>query len=87
MFDKDAHKAKIKGLVILLVGFLQAFMGFLATLNIKYDWLTDASISAFGILVTAGALLVAGLVAVWKNTFTGKKGQTQYKELRKKGLK
>lgn len=85
--DKDVKKDKKKGIVILLVGFLQAVMGFLATLNIQFEWLTEASISAFGTMVGAGAMLVAGIYAVWKNTFTGKKAQKQNEELHKKGLK
>ena len=85
--QQEVKKEKVKGIVILIVGFLQALMGFLATLNIEYQWLTEASISAFGLLVTAAILLVAGLYAVWKNTFTGKKAQEQNEELHRKGLK
>lgn len=81
MYNKEVKDDKIKGTVILIVGFLQALMGFLATLNVKFEWLSDASISAFGILLTAGIMLAAGLYAVWKNTFTGKKAQEQNKEL------
>lgn len=81
MHKKEVKDDKIKGTVILIVGFLQALMGFLATLNVKFEWLTDASVSAFGILITAGIMLIVGVYAVWKNTFTGKKAQEQNKEL------
>ena len=87
MYEKDVKNDKVKGIVILIVGFLQAAMGFLATLNIEFQWLTDASISAFGVLTSATIFLGIGIYAVWKNTFTGKKAQRQNEELHKKGLK
>lgn len=87
MNNKEIKNDKVKGIVILIVGFLQAVMGFLATLNIEFQWLTDASISAFGAVIAAGIMLVIGFYAVWKNTFTGKKAQRQNEELHKRGLK
>ncbi|WP_068672269.1 phage holin [Oceanobacillus sp. Castelsardo] len=87
MYERDVKNDKIKGIVILLVGFLQAVMGFLATLNIEFQWLTDASISAFGVMISAAIMLIVGIYTVWKNTFTGKKAQRQNEELHKKGLK
>ncbi|MFD2208548.1 phage holin [Virgibacillus halophilus] len=87
MYEKQVKNDKVKGIVILVVGFLQALMGFLATLNIRFEWLSNESINAFGVLLTAFIMLVAGVYAVWKNTFTGKKAQRQNEELHKKGLK
>ncbi|MDM8098650.1 phage holin [Oceanobacillus oncorhynchi] len=87
MHDKEIKNDKVKGIVILIVGFLQAVMGFLAALNIEFQWLTDASINAFGLMIAAGVMLGVGLYAVWKNTFTGKKAQIQNEELHKRNLK
>ena len=84
---KEVKNDKIKGIVILIVGFLQAGMGFLATLNIEFEWLTDASISAFGVFIAATLMLIVGLYAVWKNTFTSPRAQRQNEELHRKGLK
>lgn len=62
-------KNKIKDLSILLVGFLPATMGFLATLNIKFEWLTTESIDAFGAFFVAAGMLVLGFYATLKNTY------------------
>lgn len=62
-------------------------MGFLATLNIEFKWLTEGSIHAFGVLVMATFMLIAGIYAVWKNTFTSSKAQKQNEALYKMNLK
>lgn len=80
-------KENIKEVATLVGGFLTAVMGFLATLNIKYAWLTEASISAFVTVIIAGGMLVVGIYTVWKNTYVSKKGKEQKKELQRKGLK
>lgn len=77
----------IKGLVILIVGFLQALLAFLSVLNIEFEWLTNASINAFGVLITAFILLIVGIIATWKNTFITKKGKIQNQELHRRNLK
>lgn len=84
---KEVKQDKIKGLAILIMGFLTTLMGFLATLNIHFHWLTDASISAFGALFVAAVMLGGSLYAIWKNTFVSKKAQKQNKELHKRKLK
>jgi divalent metal cation (Fe/Co/Zn/Cd) transporter len=75
-------KNKWKDLSILAVGFLTTTMGFLATLNIKFEWLTAQSIDAFGAFLVAAAMLISGFIATWKNThlFTKDEG------IRKKAL-
>ncbi|WP_188453809.1 hypothetical protein [Virgibacillus oceani] len=84
-------KNKIKDISILIVGFLSAGMGFLATLNIKFEWLTTESINAFGAFFVAAGMLVAGFYATWKNTH--KEGlreialKAQKSRKNKKGLK
>ena len=86
--------SKWKDLSILVVGFLAATMGFLAALNIEFQWLTPESISAFGAFFVAGVMLIAGAIATWKNThlFTKNEGikkvalQPQ-KKRKKKGVK
>ena len=75
-------KSKWKDISILIVGFLSAGMGFLATLNIKFEWLTEASINSFGVFFVAAAMLITGAYAVWKNTYITKKSSKK-----KKGLK
>lgn len=72
-------KKKWKDISILVVGFLTATMGFLATLNIKFEWLTETSISAFGAFFVALAMLATGVYATWKNTHV--------KDKKRKGLK
>lgn len=84
---EQVRKDKNKGLAIMISGFLFALMGFLSTLNIEFEWLSEASINSFTILLVAGAQLVITLYATWKNTFTGKKAQKQNRELKKKGLR
>ncbi|MBN8236823.1 PTS mannose transporter subunit IID [Halobacillus kuroshimensis] len=80
-------KEEIKEIATLIGGFLTEVMGFLATLNIKYAWLTEASISAFVTVVIAGGVLGVGIYSVWKNTYVSKKGKEQKRELLRKGLK
>lgn len=84
---KQVREDKNKGLAILLSGWLFSIMGFLATLNIEFKWLTEASINAFVTFVIATVMLFGAGFAVWKNTFVSKKAQKQNEELHKKGLK
>lgn len=84
---RQVKSDKVKGLSILLSGWLFALMGFLATLNIQFKWLTEESIHAFIIFFIATISLVVNVYAVWKNTFVSKKAQRQNEELHKKNLK
>lgn len=78
---------KIKGIALLVSGWLFAFMGFLATLNIQFRWLTEASISSFTALFVASLSLLVNVYAIWKNTFVSKKAQKQNKILHEQKLK
>ncbi|WP_181898670.1 phage holin [Halobacillus trueperi] len=80
-------KEEIKEVATLFGGFLTAVMGFFAALNIKFEWLTEASISSFVTVIVAGGMLGAGIYSAWKNTYVSKKGKKQKKELQRKGLK
>ncbi|MEC5422409.1 PTS mannose transporter subunit IID [Virgibacillus sp. C22-A2] len=81
-------KDKAKEISILIVGFFTSVMGFLATLNVKFEWLTEASVNAFGAVIVSGVILVGSLYAVYKNTFViTAKAKIQAEELQKKGLK
>lgn len=81
-------KENAKELATLITGWLTALMGFLATLNIKFEWLTEASINAFGVFVVATITLVVSAYAIYKNTFViTKKAKKQKEELKRKGLK
>lgn len=39
---EQVRKDKNKGLAIMISGFLFALMGFLSTLNIEFEWLSEA---------------------------------------------
>lgn len=78
---------KIKGWVILVTGVLSSLLMFLGTINIKYDWFTTESISAFSVLLGALLLLGFNLYSVWKNTYITKKGKKQLEVLEKNDLK
>lgn len=76
-----------KDIVAQITGFLTAIFLFLGTLNIKFDWFTEDSISAFGIVVSAGILLGINLLAIYKNHYGfTKKAKVQKQELEKKDL-
>jgi len=83
MHDNDIEKDKVKGIAVLVVGFLMAVMGFLATLNIEFEWLTKESINAFGVVFTSGAVLIGGAIATWKNKYVGEKARKQNEQLYK----
>ncbi|MCA1029216.1 SPP1 phage holin family protein [Cytobacillus kochii] len=59
----------INDVVKQIVGFLSAIMLFLGTLNIEFQWLTDASISAFGVVLSAGIFLGVNLYTIYKNHY------------------
>lgn len=59
----------INDVVKQIVGFLSAIMLFLGTLNIEFQWLTDASISAFGVVLSAGIFLSVNLYTIYKNHY------------------
>lgn len=79
---------KLKQYIGLFGGLLSAILLFLGTLNIKFEWFNEASISAFeGVLIAAVpfALLIYG---VYKNSYiVTKKAKRQEEELKRKGLK
>lgn len=64
MNNKKVNEDKTKGLAILISGWLFAFMGFLATINIKFEWPTEASINAFVVFVVATIMLVGMIYAI-----------------------
>ncbi|MDQ0268864.1 phage holin [Cytobacillus purgationiresistens] len=78
----------IKDVVAQIVGFLSAIMLFLGTLNIQFQWLTESSINAFGVVLSAGIFLGVNLYTIYKNHygFTDKAKQ-QKAWLEKENLK
>ncbi|MCM3325029.1 hypothetical protein [Cytobacillus kochii] len=58
---------------------MSAIMMFLGTLNVKFEWLTAASIDAFGIVLTAGIALGITLYTIYKNHFGFTKKANYYK--------
>ena len=82
------NKESAKELATLITGWLTALMGFLATLNIKYEWLTEASINALGVFIVATIILVVSSYAIYKNSFViTDKAKKQKEELKRRGLK
>lgn len=70
------------------VGFLMAILLFLGTINVKYEWFTEASINAFGFVVAAAIALVYNLYSIYKNHYGfTKKAKQQKRVLKEKGLK
>ncbi|ASV67566.1 PTS mannose transporter subunit IID [Cytobacillus kochii] len=59
----------INDVVKQIVGFFSAIMLFLGTLNIEFQWLTDASINAFGVVLSAGIFLSVNLYTIYKNHY------------------
>lgn len=78
---------KVKSWVTLITGVLSSLLLFLGAINVKYDWFTTESISAFGVLLGALMLLGFNLYSVWKNTYVTKKGKKQLDVLEKNDLK
>lgn len=59
----------MKDIVMQVTGFLMAIMLFLGTINIKFNWLTEESISSFGIVLSAGIALFVTLYSIYKNHY------------------
>lgn len=82
--NTDAAKEIAK----LVTGWLGAAAGVLATLNIKYEWLTPESINAFGLFLIATVMLVTTVYGVYKNSYVmTKKAKMQSNVLKQRGLK
>jgi protein-S-isoprenylcysteine O-methyltransferase Ste14 len=62
-------KDYVLDIVAQVVGFLSAILLFLGTINIKFEWFTEASISAFGIVLTAGIFLCITLYTIYQNFY------------------
>ena len=79
---------KLKQYVGLFGGLLSAILLFLGTLNIKFEWFTDVSISAFTAVLVASIPFALAIYGVWKNSYVFTK-QARYQEevLKQKGLK
>lgn len=77
-----------KDIVILVTAALSATMLFLGTVGIAFDWFSEESINAFGVLLGAVIALSIALFGIYKNTYaiTGK-ARRQDEELKKRGLK
>lgn len=70
-----------------IVGFLTAIMLFFGTLNIEFQWLTQDSINAFGVVISAGILLAINIRTIYKNHYGfSKKAKKQKEVLKKEGL-
>lgn len=79
---------KTKQYIGMFGGVLSAILLFLGTLNIKFEWYTAESISAFMAVIMAAAPLVLALYGVYKNSYLlSKKAKKQEEVLKENGLK
>jgi hypothetical protein len=62
-------KDHVKDVISQVTGFLMAILLFLGTVNIEYKWFTEASISAVGLVLTAGTMLVINLYTIYRNHY------------------
>ena len=77
-----------KDIVILVTAALSALMLFLGTIGVAFDWFTEESIGAFGVLLGAVIALVVALYGIYKNTYAiTAKARKQDAELKRRGLK
>jgi len=77
-----------KDVVKQITAFLMAFLLFLGTLNIKFEWFTVDSINAFEAVLIAAIPLVAILVGIYKNHYgITKKAKEQKEVLKQNNLK
>lgn len=78
----------LKQYVALFGGWLSAVLLFLGTLNVKFDWFNQESISAFEVVLMASVPFVIAIYGVYKNSYRlSEKAKKQEVELKKKGLK
>lgn len=79
---------KLKQYVALFGGWLSAVLLFLGTLNVKFNWFNEESISAFEVVLMASVPFVIAIYGVYKNSYRlSEKAKKQEAELKKKGLK
>jgi hypothetical protein len=77
-----------KDVVKQITAFLMAVLLFLGAINVKFEWFTADSISAFETVLIAAIPLVAILVGIYKNHYgITKKAKEQKEVLKQKGLK
>jgi hypothetical protein len=62
-------KDHTKDVVAQVTGFLMAILLFLGTVNIHFDWFTEKSISAFGLLLGAAIALGINLYTIYQNHY------------------
>lgn len=79
---------KLKEYISLFGGLLSAVLLFLTTLNIKFDWFNELSISAFTAILLAAIPFILVVYGVYKNSYIiTKKAKEQEEILKKNGLK
>lgn len=79
---------KLKDYFTLLGGLLSAFLFFLGTLGLSFDWFNTESINAFVTVLIASIPFLVLIISVCKNTYLlTKKARKQDEYLKGKGLK
>ena len=85
--ENETKRQAKKGLVSQFIGVLSALLPVLAVLGINFDWFNQEFIDSLEVFISAVVLFGINVYTIYKNHFSGKKAQTQYKELRRRGLK
>jgi hypothetical protein len=62
-------KDHVKDVVAQVTGFLMAILFFFGTINVKFEWFTAESISAAGLILTAGTMLIINLYTIYQNHY------------------
>ena len=79
---------KLKQLVALFGGWLSALLLYLGTLNVKFEWFDQNSITALETFLMATIPFAIALYGVYKNSYRlSKKARMQEETLKKNGLK
>jgi hypothetical protein len=85
--EHETKKQAKKGLVSQFIGVLSALLPVLAVLGINFEWFNQSFIDSLEVFISALVLFGINAFTIIKNHYSGKKAQTQYKELRRRGLK
>lgn len=67
---------KLKQYIGLFGGWLSAFLLFLGTLNVKFEWFNQESIDAFVVVLITAVPFFLIIYGVWKNTYLVKTKQS-----------
>ena len=79
---------KLKQYIALFGGWLSALLLYLGTLNVRFDWIDQDSISNLQTFLIASIPFILAIYGVYKNSYRlSKKAKMQEETLKKNGLK